>query len=531
MYCLCIILRRIYFLCIPFFFLIVIILLSGLIVTHYTIENNDHLDLQIETVKNNIILFLTTILPLYVFISIFRFQPIYLQILLSLLLTAFVFILSIFVRKLFDKLIKRISLLLTGFSPAKLIYLWLVLMIIIVSSIFIDLPTNSIRSALNLSDNVRYGTYDGFPIDLKNRFKAKNINQIEFNFFLDSEITDYYYDNNYLYLYTDNTTLIIYDLLNNKILYNSRLNHNTQISETNELINKFTFYDNQLILLGYDGLYKITPSGANKISNFNSSNTYKFYIDDILYFLHKKGKQNEIYLLNNEQLILIDEINLGEYNDIVVITEQLFYKDDEYYYIYDNPLIKFKIEKGFPIYDKKNKTIYISLNNSYPLYDYEDTFYYKITSDGEKQIFATYSFHNSKGIIIGDYIFFTEKSKNKLNRIEIMNLDLKFDSIHKHLKLQPFWYTNHYNYVYIANYQEKDNKLEYLHVLINKKHTLIRIIQLEEKDLGLNLPFYSHYGIGIFIIIAIALFIPITNYNKHVVTLGFLKKRREEINK
>ena len=69
-----------------------------------------------------------------------------------------------------------------------------------------------------------------------------------------------------------------------------------------------------------------------------------------------------------------------------------------------------------------------------------------------------------------------------------MNSDFEFETIYNHQELQKFWYNNTFSSSYIADYQENDNKLEFLQIDQNSKHSMITVYQLVERDVDIHFP-------------------------------------------
>lgn len=517
-------------------FLLILILAYFIFIQEKDLD--DEWDLQLETIKNNLVLFMLTILALYVFLTIFRYLDPCFQIPLAILITALIFYLSIVINKLLSPTYKKIAKNISLSGPAKYIFLWLILFFILISHLLLQLPTNKISESLNLSNNVKYLHFDGFPTQIQNNFHQEEIIQIHSDYHIDSEITDYYYDSTHLYVYTNQYDLIVYDLSTKEVVLDTFIgNISVQLDDSyrmddNELYNKFAFYDGHLILLGEYGTYLLTTDTVTKISDVSSYFARYYYQNNELYILNRASNSIfEIYKFNNGEIILTETIDLNTttYDNLLVISENFFYEENNKYVIYEDSSISFNTRNGLPIYDKNKKVIYYTEVKDNVL-EPNITIYQRIDVNGEISKITLDKMHNSKGIIIDENIYFTEYLESDINRIEIMNSNLEFDAIFNHLELQPFWITNIFSNSYIVNYQEKDNNLEFLQVEQNNKNIVLRIFQLQERNVHLELPFYTHYGIGIFIPIIIAFFIPITNYRKSITYISFEEALKKEEN-
>jgi hypothetical protein len=92
-----------------FALIFMLMLIFGYIVVRIEEKYDRDSYLQIETVKNNLVLFATTVLPMYVFLTVFRFYGFVLQILFSILLTTAIFILSLYAKKLLTYIIEKFN--------------------------------------------------------------------------------------------------------------------------------------------------------------------------------------------------------------------------------------------------------------------------------------------------------------------------------------------------------------------------------------------------------------------------------------
>ncbi len=507
-----------------FLWLILIFLLTIICFIIFFKERNyiKNFWLLTETTKNNLVLFTLTILPIYVFLTIFRFQELYLQVILAILITAAIFCLSVLSKKISSPIFENIVIYIDETHALKYVYLWILIFVIVFSNFFIDLPINKVKENLNLSNNVSYLNFDGYPTNINNNFDAKKIIQIDSQYNIDSEVTDYYYDQTHLYLYTKKGDLIVYDISKEEVIYDVNLGDSGNSDDyglyNSEITNMFTFYDDHLILLSKNGTYLVTPRNAKNISYMTSYDSGKFYQNSELYYLYKRGlKEFEIYKFNDGKLALTERIDLTttEYDNLLIISQNYFHEENNQYVLHEKPSISFKKELGFPVYDENRKIMYYIQTIEHTAS--RSTTYLKINADGETSKIRLAKKHNPKAIIIDDYIYFTkdnlEEDRN-IGRVEIMNSNFEFDAIYNHLKLQPFWYKYQFNKSYIANYNEKGNLLEFLQVDQSNKRIVFTMQQLQDKEVELKLPFYTHYGIGIFIPIIIAFFIPITNYRK-----------------
>ena len=288
-----------------FFVLVVIIILIPITgITIFSIEREYGIDdeFQIETVKNSLILFILTLLPFYVFLTIFRYLPFYFQIPLAVSLTALLFFLSKKIYTPVSLIYDRIAKFIFEMGSLKYIYLWISIPLIVLLNVLFQLPTNVVGNNLNLSNNVSYLAFDGFPTTINNNYQQNEIIQIDSDQFeiiqfdsiypIEFEITDYYYDNSHLYIYTDRNHILCYDLSTKEVIYNIDLETGETHEESNSvyasaLHNKFIYHNGYLILLGTNDTYLLTTTDATKISSISSYYAKYFYLENELHFLNK----------------------------------------------------------------------------------------------------------------------------------------------------------------------------------------------------------------------------------------------------
>ena len=196
-------------------FTVSIIILIGLLTWHHKdmYENADiemDLDIQFETIKNNLILFLVTIFPFYIFLTIFRFQPIWIQFGLSLLISMIVFVLHSLISEkfvpIFDDL--KTKFLISG--PIKWIVLFSLVLFSFLSFIFFNLPDEQLGMYLNLSSQQNYLEYRGVPTVLESNQileQKETIKVFEESYF--DHAYDYQIKDNLLYLYSASDVLLV----------------------------------------------------------------------------------------------------------------------------------------------------------------------------------------------------------------------------------------------------------------------------------------------------------------------------------
>lgn len=509
-----------YFMLNLLFFIIIAIVLYFFIKDDY-----EDTDLQIETIKNIIVIFLLTILPLYVFLTIFRFMPFYFQIILSLLSTLLLLYLSfnhkIYERSFFKKILFKLSFV----DPAgKFIIVFAMIAITAISVVLFQLPSNKVGEFLNLSNNIPFYSFDNFTTDINNNFIKDEVFKFdtENQFEIGEKITDYYYDDQYLYYYTSFNRLFVFDLITEQQVLVERLDSPGFIIDENKLsasfanYNRFTYFDNKIILFGLYHTYIVKNDTVTNISTVGDYFAEYYYEDNELFFLNEEIPDLfEIFKFDNGTITLVETIDLStkNYEDLIVIYDTLFYYNVNEYTLFYDVSISFEIEDGNAIYDDVSQTMYYTKAGN------DTTQYIKVSFDGLSSNMFLNNLHNHLGIISGEYIYFVNEDTGELGNIEILNKDINVDSIFNHTESEKFFVGNKYYSNYISNYNDNDGILEFFQVDRSSDFITIGVYQLNHKEVDIDFPFYAHYGVWIFIPIIIAFFVPITNYRKTIVVL------------
>jgi hypothetical protein len=78
-----------------------------------------------------------------------------------------------------------------------------------------------------------------------------------------------------------------------------------------------------------------------------------------------------------------------------------------------------------------------------------------------------------------------------------------------------------YSQVIVSDIDYYDGMIEYLQVERKGESVSVQVIQVIERDIDINLPFYSHYRFGMLVFILIIGFVPLSNYDLFVKVSGF----------
>ena len=485
--------------------------------------------LEVETIKNNIVLFSKTFLPFYVFLTVFRFLPLYFQIPLALLISALIYLAAPIVHKLLSPIYNKITTFFSMIGIKEFFILWITVVLLLIISALFQFPSNLISESFNLSNNVKYLDVDGFPANINNNFEQKEILQIESNISIDSDILDYYYTDTNLYIYTDTNRLIMYNLADQEIIFDEIIENGTVLDDENSvyegrIFSRFISYDGYLILFGNKDTFLINNDSVTLISSLSNFYDMYYYLDDELYFLNdmQTSIQN-IYKFEDGELNIVQtfDINIEKHEGLLVISESLFYQKSNEYFLFENPDISFEIVRGLPLYDSEKQIMYYSFSYYY------STEHTKVSANKDVETLIIQREHNTIGILINDKIYYTATDETNESRVEIVNDNFEIIAIYNHLELQRLWITNFYSNSYISNYHEEDNTLEFLQVDNNTKELVLTLYQLEERDTSMNLPFYTHYGIGIFISMTFFFLLPKTNHQYNYAESGFYEMTKK----
>ncbi len=519
--------------------IVILLIILGCVFFYVRKERAEEWDLQLETIKNNLLLFLKTVLPLYVFLTIFRFHTPVIQFLLTIIFTIAIAHIFKLLRKLLADPLKVFLRNLSFEAASKYIWLWLTIAFIIVFNMLFQLPTNTIKISMNLSNNAPFLTFDGYPTDIQNNFSQNEISQYDIENLLDGVIADYYYDNDNLYLYSSLSELVVIDRDTEEIIYDTQFSgsidfENIEQNTKDELYEFFAFYDNHLLLFDTYGIYEVFTNSTVKISDISSFSSSIYFINNELFVLDLESNlTSKIYRFDSGVMVLSETIVFTneDYDELVVISQSLFkVENNRYILVEDNEVSFVRLITHSPSYDSINKILYYYQPAYFPSI-YDTTEYIKLERSGESIIVNIDDYHNGFPVVAGDRVYFTDP-EGESNRVEIFSKDFEVDAIYNHLEVQAFWFGNKLYNSYIANYKSNNNKLEFLQVDSSTKRLVLTIYTLIEDDVAIVFPFYTHYGIAIFIPFILGGCFSFTNYHKTIGVIDFasIYKRKKKTN-
>jgi hypothetical protein len=434
-------------------------------------------------------------------------------------MVGFVLFLSILLKKTMENLYQNIKNYIMDSDLAKYVIIWSIFGFLLLFNILFQIPINPIKNQLNLSNNAPYFRFDGLPVDIDNSYKQKLVLDL---FLTDNDgrgIRDYFLTEEYLYLVQDNK-IYKYDIDTQSLIKKYYILGDVNNNYFNEMF--FLYEDNLYFYCPY-GLFEITEDELVKIGDINSDNSRKVrLLSNEIAFLKNIGEQNyELLLLNNNEIIIEETINLelGEYDQLVVISETLFYKKGYDYFLYEDITVSFEdINAAFIYYNSNYEVMHYLKDNVIYVNDGIDNL--KIVEFIGRMI--------NEGEVVGDLTVLRDGTLLDKTRLLIFNFDMSVISMYNHLDIDRFYKLNDFNVSYIVNYRNVDNQVQFMQVESNGEKTYFQIYNLENKVTDLKLPFYSHFGILSVIVILIAIIIPITDDIKYLTYLDFNSVTKED---
>ena len=468
--------------------------------------------LKLEGIKNNILIVLVTIYPLYVFLTILRFNHWLIQILLALVLVFIVLVLSLILRRTMENLYQNLKNFVMDSDLGKYVIIWSIFGFLLLFNILFQLPLNPLKNNLNLSNNAPYFRFDGLPTDIDNSYKQKLVHKLTLTENDGRSIDDYIITDGYIYLAQDNI-LYKYDIDTDNMVKKYYLPGKVSNNYFNDML--FISRDNLYLYCNY-GLYKITEDNLIKIGDINSDNSRRVRRteNEVLFLRNMDENSYELYSLSDEALNLEENISLDMtgYDELIVISETLFYKKGNDYILYDDETKIFEdIEATLIYYNSTNLVIHYLKDN---------IIYF---NDGTEniQVIDYIGRMLIEGEVVGDLTVIRDGTKLDDTRLLLFNYDMSKISIFNHLDFDRFYKLNDYNVSYVSNYRTHENQVQFLQVEANSSKTNLLIYNLESKNVDLKLPFYSHYSLLSVIVILVAIMIPITDDIKYLTYLDY----------
>ena len=229
------------------------------------LDKMEHIGVEVhfETIKNNVLFFSKTILPLYLFLIMFRYMSIFIQVPLAIVLTGLLYYLSLKLQKRLPSM-EHITIVMN--VQGNMRNLLVTIGIIFGISLLFNLPQAEINNVLNTSNSRAYLVFDGLPYDVQNNFEEIEIARVDVEMGIYDIVIDYYYDDDYLFVFYDTESyyyLKTYDIATGEETDSLREINNNPFSgtedglETGKYTDVFIEYDNQVLFKGASGTYLV----------------------------------------------------------------------------------------------------------------------------------------------------------------------------------------------------------------------------------------------------------------------------------
>lgn len=167
-------------------------------------------------------------------------------------------------------------------------------------------------------------------------------------------------------------------------------------------------------------------------------------------------------------------------------------------------------------HDSINNLTYTSyvVNSDFTVYIKEDQF-------GNEEIYEIDGTHNTNGYVVGDVIYLTSQGSEV---IEVMDGEFRINGIYNLQPTIPFFEGNSFSYFEFQGASKTSNGITFTTHEERKGVHYYKEYILEKVDIDMKLPFYSHYSYGAIVIVFIVMFIPITDYKKHITIVDMHSK-------
>ncbi|MBI9009996.1 MAG: hypothetical protein JEZ05_08185 [Tenericutes bacterium] len=516
------------------------LLVGSLIFFYGHRDDDDQWDLQLETIKNNILIFLKTLLPMYFFIIMFRFWNPFLQILTAIILTILLALIAKALREYFSLPVSKFFRNLGMSSIVNTLWIWVVFVFIVAFNFVFQLPNESIKSFFNLNDSVAYLSYDEMPTDLQNNYNQKTLFSIKLENELEGSIADYYYDDEFLYLYTTRSEFLVFNNDGSELIYSESIDGSILFDSTRRLsyeeyYDYFVYVDGHILLFDTYGIYQVNSTGLIKLLDISNFYSKHFLVNEALHLLVRTSETDyEIYQYDNgtfESLETIDTTTKS-YNELVIISDYLFDFDEENYFLHSNNAIIFPYKiNNTTVYDGDNSIMYYSqfIDTSVDVLTAgrTETVYTKITEFGEVFERAVKGQHSVDIVAYNNRLFVTG-----FKTMEVLAEDFEYDTIYNHVEIKSFLKANKYKSITYTQFNVIDEStIEFLQEQRNSDKILIQINRLVEEANPLQLPFYTHYGFLTIVPILIGCIFELTDFRTttHVISYqNQINKKKED---
>ncbi|GEM_PF-5152168 len=483
--------------------LIVLTFVSLLTLYLFTLHYYDNYYDQLAVVGNALLFFIKTVLAFYVFLTIFRYQPAVAQISLAVALTGILFIVSLFLEKYILTTINNVLQYLTNFDRYE--FVAIPTLLILVAIFLFQAPTQQTAQVLNMNNHIRYlAFYSDIPNDVNVNFEQDELMRYEVDD-LRSFARDYYYDDDYIYLYTAdnersafvNGVLIILDRTTGEVVYRELTldqpftNIGPDAYYPFEAQQQFIPFNDELLFFATDGIYRLDDATPIKLSPLTVMESKYFFENGELYFIVATDfRTHEVYHYDGTDITLSETISLDAevISRLEVVNAHLMYYQDGQIYLRSNPTI---------LYDPSSDTYFADGEGGY-IHHY-DTIY-----EPNTELFYRYDYFEEHHQLLEVY------DKNK-----------DIYGFFYHTALHRWLITQSYDTATDIEYRIFDGNLEFMLVSLQGDTTTFTMYRMLHQDSALDLPFYSHFSLTTFIVVIVSIFIPFFNNEKYYTYIDF----------
>lgn len=487
-----------------------LLLADGFILFWRSKVGENDFDIEIETIKNNLILFCSSVLPFILFMVVFREFPWYLKASLSLLISGAVFTVSYFLKKwlspLYDKIQIRIQMT-TDVNLGILFFVFAGLLVLFVG-VF------SVAVAFQKPNLV--AEYENFT------FLPEGMS---------GEVIDYHYlSNELLYLYTSsqelsNEQVIVYELEEGETLYSTDIQYlDSTVENRLSKYPNFIQFGNQLVLLPSYGAYNVSSTSVAIIEHTEGYPIFYFEQEDDVFLLIDHG--DDTYEIMNESLQISSAVDLTDTGQkLSVITNTLFLQDAIQYTLYYNQAVSFENVGGSVSFDSQLLVLF------------------SLTPDTSNES-ITFRKETSEGVIV-THAQKTEPGKEYVNLFNLLytNSTEVFNPIHQKdidddLSVTSVYFDKEWISVLAYNpdkfiLKQLDGNSEntlYMNTEINRSSLVLMLGKVIGFESGVDPKVFVFIESIISALVIISFFFPYSNYRATITVVDFdtpFKKGRE----
>ena len=354
--------------------LLLLALLLAVAYIRFINENAFHkYDELLETPRNNVVLFLRTLGLFFVFLTIFRFQHVVLQVTLSVVIVLLLNYIALHFKDEISNFFEWVKLQFSIASFGTAAIVWIIVGLIIGQFIFLNYPMPQLKNSLNLNDNIPYFRYEDYSPTLINnqKFSVSEEYTIDIDTLDIDTITHFHDTDDVIYLYDgrirNNETLYILNKANHEVqeISISDTQGSTPYPYGNAYSRVFYVIDDSVILFGHHGIWEITTDDNTSLRTINSNilDTYDnvFYHNDYLHYYVKTGEDTyDIHQYQNNSFTQVDSLDLENlpYDSLITISDTLFYETADNYYLYADTTVSYDKTNHFVSYAQSTQTMY-----------------------------------------------------------------------------------------------------------------------------------------------------------------------------